>query len=314
MRQISGWKGLSAALFAFFLAPVSWTLSADQRLLSLVPPSAQIVAGIDSPPKKDKPGSFVMITHNNAIDLQDFFAVTGADSSRSAGHVVFVAMDDGANHLGEHGLLASGHFDRERIYKSALEGGAKAVDYRALSVIELEPFTREQQEFHDRRWLAIPDSNLLLFGTIFSVHEELDRYLAHKGVDPSLEKKLSHFRHDDETWCVMIAPARNPEVRSTLQSLVPEIAELAGDGDLFQFGIRYRKQVEFEYEVTSNSAASSRTISQSLMRSLAGPVPASMFLPEPDVIEIGHAARGVIKIPTSRFGAWLNEVTKKQAR
>jgi hypothetical protein len=47
-------------------------------------------------------------------------------------------------------------------------------------------------------WLAILDSDLLLFGTIGSVHQELDRYLAGGTPDSPLVRRLDHLRHDDQ--------------------------------------------------------------------------------------------------------------------
>jgi len=52
----------------------------------------------------------MLVTHNNTVDLADFFALSGADSSRSIHEVILLAAADGTGGLGEHSLLASGHF------------------------------------------------------------------------------------------------------------------------------------------------------------------------------------------------------------
>jgi hypothetical protein len=305
MRRFSGFKGLLTALVAFFFAPVSWALTMDQRLLSLVPPSAQIVAGMDSPPPKGQTGSFVLITHSNRVDLQDFIALTGADSTRRITHAVFVAMDGVTGQLAEHSLLASGHFDQARVYKSAEEGGATMTHYHDIPVLTIQPFAREQGEFNDVRWLAIPSSDVLLFGTIASVREELDRYVASSAVDAQLASKLTRMHRDDETWCVMSTPAKNSEIRQQLLGLDPTMAKLVEDAEEFQFGIRYHRQVEVEYEVTTASAATSHTVSNALRQALAGPQKGSSLLASGSRNDGVHTIHGVTKIPVTRFSSWL---------
>jgi hypothetical protein len=262
---------------------------------------------MDSPPPKGRAGSFVLMTHNNRVDLADLLALAGADSSRIIRHAVFVAMDGGSDQLDEHTLLMSGHFDQARIYKSVVEGGDVVTHYRGIPILEIQPLARERGEFNEVRWLAVLDSDVLLFGSIASVHEELDRYLAGSAPDPSLMHKLSHLRHDDETWCVLTATGRNLEVQTALASLDPKLANLAGDADAFQFGIRYRKQVEFEYEVATASATATRSISESLKQTLAGPGKASSLLSSPVTTGDDNTVRGVIKIPVEKFSTWLED-------
>jgi hypothetical protein len=309
MRQFSGLKRLFVALVVFLSAPISWGLSADQKLLSLVPPGARIVAGMDSPPPKGQPGSFVLITHNNRLDLQDYLAVTGVDSSRVVRHAIFVASNDDVGQLDEHSLLMIGHFDQARIYKSAQEGGATANNYRGVAILEVPPFARERRDFSDVRWLAILDSDILLFGTISNVREELDRYLAGSTADPYLAAKLGQLRRDDETWCVMSVAAQNREIQQSLVGLDPALAKLVEDADTFQFGIRYHKQVEFEYEITKARVAGSGTVSGSLSQTPAAPQWGSWLLASPTARGDSNAVHGVIKIPVDRFSAWLREVS-----
>ena len=303
-------------LFCLLLsaAPFSSALPADPKLLSLVPPAAEIVAGIDSTPPPNQPGSFVLITHANTIDLKDFFALTGVDSTRAVRHAIFVAATGEAGHLTEHGLLIGGHFDRDRIYQSAIQGGAKVIDYRGTRVVEIEPFARERNSFNDIRWLAILEPDVLLFGTVPIVQQEIDRRIAGNAADPILVHRLAHMHHDDETWCVLSAPARNEEIRSALLALDSKLAGLAANGDVFAFGTRYRKQVEFEYEVTTASTSATRTIADSLVRSLTGSQPGSSLLAPEDETVSDHTVRGVVKIPTARFGAWLAQATAPGGR
>jgi hypothetical protein len=145
MRRFPGGICVLAAFLFFFAAPFKLMASSDPTLLSLVPPGAQVVAGMDSPPPKGRPGSFVLISHNNTIDLDDFYALTGADSSRVVRHAIFVAIADDTGYLREHGLMLSGHFDRERVYKSAEDGGAPVISYRGIPVLEIQPLARTRK-------------------------------------------------------------------------------------------------------------------------------------------------------------------------
>jgi len=307
MRRI---PGLSFALLAVFTASAIQAFALDPRLVSLVPPEAQVVAGMDARQLPGEPGSFVITTHSNVADLEDFFALTGVDSARIIRHVVFVAMDEQAGLLSEHSLLASGQFDQARIYKSAVLGGATGTQYRGIPVLTIEPFARESAVFHDVRWLAIPDSGTVLFGTIASVREELDRYLAGSPADASLLRRLSSLRPDSDTWCVLLFAARSAEIRRALETLNPALAGAVEDGDAFVFGLRYRRQVEFEYEVSAASSAAIRTISDSLAQSLAGTERQS-FLPVSDISGAKVTARGTIRISTARYIAWLAEVAAR---
>src|SRR5215471_14516237 len=246
--------GLWLALLSFLTASFSSALS-DPKLVSLVPPGAQVVAGIDGSMQKGQQTGFVLVSHNNTVDLEDFFALVGVDSSRIIRYAVFVAMDDESTSLARHSLLISGHFDQPRIYQSAVQGGAEASRYRDIPILNIEPFSRERDTVKETRWLAILHSDILLFGSIVSVRDELDRYLAGSGTDPILARKLARLRHDDQSWCVLSSATRNPGIQNQLVSLDPEMAEAVKNGSAFQFGIRYRKQVEMEYEITPASAS-----------------------------------------------------------
>jgi hypothetical protein len=291
------------------LSAAAHAATVDAKLLSLVPPGAQVVAGMSVHP--DRTSSFILITHNNGVDLDDFYALSGADSSHVIQQVIFVAALDVTGRPAEHSLLVSGHFDPARIFRAAMDNGASATNYAGIRVLVVQPFARERRDFHDVRWLAALDSNVILFGSIISVQQELDRHLAGSRADPSLLGKLARMRHDDQTWCVLSAPAWNTEMRDALAVVHPQLAERLKDGDSFQFGIRYGRQVEFEYEITTGSASATHAISTSLTRSLTGLAIGSPLLPSPDLTADDSTVRGVIKVSTTRYNVWLAEVSAR---
>ena len=308
MRRIRVSKVVLLVLFPFLTIALASAVTPNPRLLSLVPPTARSVAGMAAPPRGGQPSSFLLITHNNLMDLNDFMALSGADGSRVIEQVI-MAASDGGDALAEHSLLASGHFDQGVVYRSAYRSGAgaKAIQYRGIAVLEIQPFARERDSFHDVRWLAIMDGKLAAFGTIRLVQQELDRYLDHSVADPALEQRLAHLRRDDATWCVATLPDHNSEIQSTFQILDSRFAGLLRAGDTIQFGIHYGRQVEFEYEVGMASDRDAASVQRSLGGSATG-MKGSALLPVADLMRVDGGVRGVLKLPKDRYEAWLAEV------
>ena len=310
MRRFSVSKRVLLALLPCLSVFICSAASVDQKLLSLIPPAAQIVARISAPTNSSDTSNFLIITHNNRLDLGDFFALSGVDSTRSIHQVIFAAAEN-AGQLSEHSLLASGNFDRERIYRSAVDNGSSTTHYRGVFVLVVQPFARERGEINEVRWLAIPEPDVLVFGSNVSVQQELDRYLTRSSVDSRLAARLNRLRRDDATWCVLSLPAWSTEIRSALAVINSELAAGLKDGDAFQFGIHYGRHVEFEYEITTNSSAATRSISDTLTRSLVGTEKGLELLPPIDMSTDNNTVRGIIKVSMTRYNAWLAEVSAR---
>jgi len=292
--------------FLACMAVPSPAATADQKLLALVPPDAQVVARVSSPPPSAK-GHYVLIPHKNRIDFNDFLALTGADSTLVVDQLIYVATADRDGIVNQHSLLASGSFDREHIYRSD-GGGASVTRYRGLPVLVVQPFARERSEFHEVRWLAIPDPSVLLFGSIASVQQELDRHLERSTANPRLIAELARLRRDDNCWSVLSLPTWTSDIREALRALNPKLAALLKDGDRLQFGIHYGRQIEFEYEVTTASSHTALAMSASLTRSFTGLKKGSALFPSTDAVSEGNTVHGTIKVSRARYDAWLTEV------
>lgn len=296
-----------AVVFSAFLstAVLSRAVTPNPKLVALVPPLAQIVAGVNVPPRSGQPSTFLLTTHYSIVDLNDFVAITGVDTGRAFDQIIMVASDgDGA--YSAHSLMAIGHFNQDLIYRSVYQGGAQTIQYRGIAVLETQPFTRERDSFYDVRWLAMMDSKLAVFGTPALVQTELDRYLNHSAADPFLERKLSHLRHDDVSWCVATVSGGDNEIRPILQTLDSTFADLLRIGDTIQFGIRYGRQVEFEYEINLASRFDVETIERSFAERAANQVKSST-LPVSTFSRVDGGVRGVLKVPKARYEAWLAE-------
>jgi hypothetical protein len=299
----------SIALFLTLAVAIGAAASPDRALLSLVPPDAQIVAGINSMPTGPQPGHFLLVTHNNIVDFADFFALSGADDSRVIEQVVLVAGGDISGGLTEHSLLARGHFDKNYIYRSVSDGGGSVAQYRGIKVLVVQPFDRDRDASREQRWLVILDSDTFVFGTIPSVRREIDRSLANSATDPSLLQRLARMRSGEGTWCILNTPARNPEIKNALAALDPKLSALTEEGDSLQFGIRYGRHIEFEYEITAAAGSSARTISNTLAQSIVGvPITQSSLLTSQDSRENVAIEHGLMKFSRAQYGRWLDDV------
>jgi hypothetical protein len=308
MKRFHGNRTL-AMLFFFPLLSVQTLLAAspDQTLLSLVPPGAQIVAGATDPTGQGKPASFLLTGYKNVLDRSDFLSLAGVDDSMAIHQMIFVTGSTDPRASGEHSLLVSGHFDQARIFKAAVQNGATVTEFKGFRVLVQHPFERELGTFKDVRWLVVIDSNLALFGTTFSIQQELNRHLSRSAADPSLMQRLAHLRRDDATWSILDLFDDNDGIEHALSSLDPVLAKLLHEGNSFLIGVRYGRKIELEYEATQPSNASLQTTSNSPMQSLvAGSLKGSSLLPHPDATGV----RGVVKIGMDRYTAWLADVSQ----
>jgi hypothetical protein len=307
-------KKLPLPFLPFILIAASAAASPDLRLISLVPPGAQLVAGISASAIQGHPHNFVLLTPNNWVDLQDSFALTGADDSRSIHQIVFVEVASKDEQPGGHSLLASGHFDQPRVFKSASDGGATVTHYRRIPIMEIQPFGRERSTLHDVRWLAVLDSSVLAFGSVSSTRLELDRYLSHTQADGPVLRRLAHLRSKDQTWCLLSASSgtlpsltRSHEIHDVLAKLSPELAELAQSASELEFGVHYGRRVEFEYDVTFALDGASRIGDSQDMTPVVAAWSASL-LPAPNTSRDANSVHGVILVSTPRYKEWLAQI------
>jgi hypothetical protein len=311
MKRFHANRTLAMLLFSLIAVEMLPAAPPDPRLLSLVPPGTQLAAGVSNRTPAGRPDSFLVLSRNNLIDRRDFISLAGVDDSMIIRQIIFASGGSDTSKLGEHSILVSGHFDQARIFKAAVENGASVSEFRGFRVLVQQPLERELGTFKDVRWLAVIDSSVALFGTRFSVQKELDRHLAGSPVDPSLMQKLSRLRRDDATWSVLGMFNANDELEHAFGSLDPILANLIHDRNPFQFGVHYGRKVEVEYEVTVPSSASAPAISNFTAQSLvAANRKESSLLPRLDLTGDRASVRGVVKVTTTRYAAWLAECAR----
>jgi hypothetical protein len=303
-------RALATTVFVLLSVVEGIAINPDPRLLPLIPPNALLVAGMSAPSGYSQPDSFLLLTRNNSVDLADFLGLTGVDPTRLLHQVIFVAA--GSAQEGVHSLLVSGQFDRDRIFKAAISNGASVIEYRGLPVLVRPPFAREQSTMNENRWLVVLQPSVAIFGSEASVREEVDRSLAASVTDISLTRRLDRLNPRDETWCLIAAINDSAEIRHSLQAFDPSLPGLLHEGDAFQFGIQYGKHVAIEYEVTSASPASLSFISDRLSKSFQGGAAENSDVGQHvRATEKDGSVRGVVKVPRSRYEAWLLEVSAR---
>ena len=302
MRLFHGMRTLAMLFFPLIAFEMVWAAPPDPKLLSLVPPDTQLLAGACNQTHPGIPESFLLTGRYNLIDRRDFLSLAGVDDSMKIGQMIFAAGGSDARTWGEHSILASGIFNQERIYKSAVQNGATVTEFKGIRVLVQPPFERELGTLKEVRWLAVLESKVALFGTRSSVELELLRYLARSAADPLLMQKVSRLRADNATWSVLGSFDIDNELEQVFGSLDPVLANLIHDRKSFQFGVRYGKKIELEYDVVAPSAAPAQSISNFSGQSLVeGNGNGSSLLSRQDPAGL----HGVVKLTTAQYKAWL---------
>jgi hypothetical protein len=303
MGILNGYRFLEMLLIGAIGAGASSALSPDPKILSMISPGGQIVAGTSVP------GGFLMFRWENVVDLRDFRALVGVDDSKFIRQFFVVAgKDDEDRHL-EHSLLAVGRFNRGHIYKAAIENGGRLREYRGIQILELNQFSRDRGTFNDLRWLAIIGSELALFGTVSNVREELDRHEDHTPVDSHLAQRLSRLSKDDATWYVMAKLLFDDDTRQALVSLSPDLVDAKLYSAPFKFGIRYGRRIRFDFEFNPDEPPDANAIFASPIRWQSGRNPnVGFFVSGSRENGHGDSVRGAITLSKTRYEKWLDEI------
>jgi hypothetical protein len=303
-------KAILPLFFAWNAGVAASALPADLRLLRMVPAESQVIASMHSPTPGGQPSSLLLITPNNRMDLEDFFAVTGSDPSREMRQVVLVAAD-GDSLLSEHSLLVSGRFHRDAIFRWAAEGKARKESYRGEAILVVLPLAREKNWFHDVRWLAIVDGEVAIFGTPLSVQRELDREMAQSQPDLFLMERLSRLGRHDESWCLLPAPSPGGVIERVLEKLDPHLGEVAREGGSMQYGIHFGSRIEITASSNASSDSGGRGVSNSANERWGAQRRATnSFLPnsQGDADKDGRSV--VVKVSSRQYDAWVRLLSK----
>ncbi|MFZ0302405.1 MAG: hypothetical protein WAL75_06955 [Terracidiphilus sp.] len=260
---------LFAGLLIASFPIIGFASPAQSKLLPLIPPEAQIVAGIEDPGNHDTRGHLLLVPVNNRFDFDDFLALTGVDTNRGVDETIWIAAARPQGEIDEHMLLVAGRFDRGHIFRAARQNGAATSFYRGLEVLLVKPFAREERQMHDTRWVAILDGRTVVLGTTWLVQKTLDRYVDHEPVDPLVARRLGRLNPLVNAWSVLAFPSGVSLQHAALgQSSAPLIELLGKDilngADELTLGIRYgpTSRVDFVVRKPDDSEASGTTDSR----------------------------------------------------
>jgi hypothetical protein len=277
-------------------------------LLDLVPSGAELVAGIADPGMPITGGRLLIATDNNNRDLDDCFALLGVNDGRTIEEVIAVASSSPQGDLNDHLLLAAGHFDSTRVFRSAIENGATRTLYNGTNLLVVRPFSREQQQISQVRWPAIVNERTLLFGVPSLVAEALDRLHRSEPTDPALLQRLGQLHSDVNSWSVIaMAPERLNEHLASYA--LPQ--SILKDADEVAVGIHYGRVARVDFAVHTRDAT---LIGGFLTR--AQPIPTSVSSAvklhlQTDPVEIDYI-RGSFTVREKEFDKWLAFVEERR--
>ena len=230
--------------------------AADGKLLPLVPPEVNIVAGVSDP--HNATGHHLLVTIANSLELDDWLALTGVDNHRAVDQLMWLAATSPRGSLREHALLASGRFDRGHILRAARQNGAPITCYGGIDALIVQPFAREQRAMNDLRWLAILDEQTAVFGTPWLVQRAIDRYTAHASTDAQLLRRIAPLHANVNSWDVLVLPTDPAARHNAIAQLPSPWSELVDGADELTIGIRYgaTTRIEFSIQPASDRMAS----------------------------------------------------------
>lgn len=219
----------------------------NSRLLSLVPPGSQIVAGFENLRDPNHHGQLLLTTRNNRLDLSDWQAIAGVDHNRIFEEVIEVASSPIGGRLTEHLLLVAGQFDGAAIFRSAELNGAQRTDFEGKTLLVIEPFSREKG-LMGTRWLVVLDNRIAMMGTPQIVQRALLRYLNRAEIDMPLRERLSQLPSDVSSWNVLSSLPKAPTEYKAPQPSNPWSRFFDG-AEVLMVGVRFGSRVRVHFSL-----------------------------------------------------------------
>ena len=223
----------------------------SSKLLSLVPPGAQIVAGFENYRDPRHHGQLVLATRNNRLDLEDWQAIAGVDHRRRFEEVIEVAYSPVGGMLTEHLLLVAGKFNSARIYRSAELLGGKRSAFEGQALLEIEPFAREKGKMLATRWLVILDDRVAMLGTPVLVQAAIHRYLNRADTDVALLERLAQLPPDVSSWNVLSSLPKARTEYTVAQAKSPW-ARFFEDADVLMVGVRFGSRIRVHFSLQAS--------------------------------------------------------------
>jgi hypothetical protein len=295
---------LALAGFASIASSASPT---NSKLLWLVPPGAQIVAGFENYHEDSRHGQLLLTTRNNRLDLADWQGIAGVDHERVFEEVIEVAASSVGGQLPEHLLLVAGRFNRDRIFKSLQLSGAKQTIYEGVQVTLVEPFARENGVMKGTRWLIILEDRLVMLGTPSIVQKAVHRYLSHADVDMVLRERLSQLPADVNSWDVLSSLPKAPTYYTAPKPASPWARFFEG-ADVLIVGAHFGSNIRVHFALHGSEERGVEFFEQktaSFAEVFAPERTGSSRPPRVGDVEVGqNRVQGSIRLSRKQFDAW----------
>lgn len=289
------------------VSPLCLASPSTSKLLWLVPPGAQIVAGFENYKDEHHHGQLLLTTRNNRLDLTDWQSIAGVDHERAFREIIEVASSPLGGQLPEHLLMVAGRFDQGTIFRSLRLHGATETQYLGQSAMLIEPFPRERGIMIGTRWLVILDNSLALFGTPASVIAAMNRYVQRANVDMVLRERLSQLPLDVSSWNVLSSLPKAPTQYIAPQASNPWSRVLAGANVLI-VGARFGAKIHVHFALHANQDRGAEFFEQktaSFAEVFAPEHTGSSRPPRLAGVERGpDRIQGSIQLSRKQFDAW----------
>ena len=280
---------------------------ATSKLLWLVPPGAQIVAGFENYRDEHHHGQLLLTTRNNRLDLADWQAIAGVDHERNIEEVIQVAASPVGGELPEHLLLVAGRFDREKIFRSLRMNGTDRAEHEGKPVMLIEPFAREMGVMKGTRWLIILENRVAMLGTPSMVRIALHRYVNRADVDMVLRERLSQLPLDVNSWNVLSSLPKARTEYTTSQATSPWARFFEG-ADVLMVGARFgaKIRVHFALHADENRGANFFTQKPASFAEVFGAARVGRSrVPRVANVEVRQdRVQGSVQLSRKQFDAW----------
>ena len=234
-----------AALGALLLTGVM--CSAQDELARLIPPDAPVLAGMQRSSTDNEYDRVWLATAENLNDPKDFITLTDADASRRFDRVIVAASPAGNDLLGDHLLIAAGHFDWSVL---AQPTASAASDFHGVPIIVLDQASSSGAE---TRWLANLHSRIVLFGSPSAVQKALLRFQSGEPADPAVRARLERIPRKDIAWSSI---ALNPVIlksRLRLNAYERNLVPCLTAAKELAFGVRFDSNTRLDFHVSADS-------------------------------------------------------------
>jgi hypothetical protein len=188
---------------------------ADPRLLNLVMPDANTLAGVNVTNAEITPfGQFVLneLTLSANDELQKFIATTGFDPRHDVTEILAATSGSLANRAGL--VLALGNFNVDQLTSAITnnESGASAQDYNGARLILGKTKDQHQEA------VAFMGDTIAILGDTDSVKAAIDRSPHANSINPALAAQVQNLSLNQDAWAV---------TTNSISALLPGLGQAA---------------------------------------------------------------------------------------